>query len=90
MDTQNQNIYNVPQLKTFYYGKDPVAPYATTTLINSGTLPGRSGQGMEHVFRPITQNSGSGDSCCKHGECSGDSNTDNSRPNTGETMFDME
>ncbi|KAK3107099.1 hypothetical protein FSP39_007139 [Pinctada imbricata] len=79
-----QNLYNVPQLKTFYYSKDPVAPYATTTLINAGTLPGRSGSGqdMNHVFRPIPQNSGSGDSCCKH-ECSGDSNTDNSRPNTG-------
>lgn len=67
------NIYNVPQMKTFYHKQDPVAPYATTTLINAGAA-----QHMDHhMFRPIHQNSGSGDSCCKH-ECSGGSNTDNS------------
>ena len=60
----DQNIYNIPDMKTFYK-KDPVAPYATTTLINGGNVSNRP---MEHMFRPIPQNShsgGSGDSCCK-------------------------
>ncbi|XP_062583892.1 roundabout homolog 1-like [Saccostrea cucullata] len=80
---QGPSVYNVPQMKTFYQKKDPVAPYATTTLINAGNAVG--GHSMQdHMFRPITQHSqqsGSGDSgCCKH-ECSGDSNTSHS--NTG-------
>ncbi|VDI07959.1 roundabout, axon guidance receptor 1 [Mytilus galloprovincialis] len=69
VEMQDQNIYNVPQMKTFYHKQDPVAPYATTTLINPGAA-----QHMDHMFRPINQHSGSGDSCCKH-DCSG-SNTD--------------
>ena len=72
VEMQDQgNIYNVPQMKTFYHKQDPVAPYATTTLINPGAA-----QHLDHMFKPINQNSGSGDSCCKH-DCSG-SNTDNS------------
>lgn len=83
---QGPSVYNVPQMKTFYQKKDPVAPYATTTLINAGNAVG--GHSMQdHMFRPITQHSqqsGSGDSgCCKH-ECSGDSNTSHS--NTGEFL----
>lgn len=84
---QGPSVYNVPQMKTFYQKKDPVAPYATTTLINtSGNAVGGGGHSLQdHMFRPITQHSqqsGSGDSgCCKH-ECSGDSNTSHS--NTGE------
>ena len=82
---QGPSVYNVPQMKTFYQKKDPVAPYATTTLINAaGGGPGGHSL-QDHMFRPITQHSqqsGSGDSgCCKH-ECSGDSNTSHS--NTGE------
>ncbi|XP_078326436.1 roundabout homolog 2-like isoform X7 [Crassostrea virginica] len=81
---QGPSVYNVPQMKTFYQKKDPVAPYATTTLINAaGGGPGGHSL-QDHMFRPITQHSqqsGSGDSgCCKH-ECSGDSNTSHS--NTG-------
>ncbi|XP_069115419.1 roundabout homolog 2-like isoform X2 [Argopecten irradians] len=88
MELQDQNIYNIPQMKTFYHKKDPVAPYATTTLINAGLVNagsmGRPAPGMDHMFRPITGTSGgSGDSCCKHEHGSSDSNTDNSRPNTG-------
>lgn len=87
---QGPSVYNVPQMKTFYQKKDPVAPYATTTLINtSGNAVGGGGHSLQdHMFRPITQHSqqsGSGDSgCCKH-ECSGDSNTSHS--NTGENYL---
>ncbi|XP_060067917.1 roundabout homolog 1-like isoform X3 [Ylistrum balloti] len=91
MELQDQNIYNIPQMKTFYHKKDPVAPYATTTLINAGLVNagsmGRPTPGMDHMFRPITGTSGgSGDSCCKHEHGSSDSNTDNSRPNTGSML----
>ncbi|XP_069115422.1 roundabout homolog 2-like isoform X5 [Argopecten irradians] len=91
MELQDQNIYNIPQMKTFYHKKDPVAPYATTTLINAGLVNagsmGRPAPGMDHMFRPITGTSGgSGDSCCKHEHGSSDSNTDNSRPNTGSML----
>lgn len=77
---QGPSVYNVPQMKTFYQKKDPVAPYATTTLINtSGNAVGGGGHSLQdHMFRPITQHS---QQSCKH-ECSGDSNTSHS--NTGE------
>ncbi|GFO45482.1 roundabout homolog 1-like, partial [Plakobranchus ocellatus] len=75
-----------------------VAPYATTTLINKGVNPQqRSGQNLEAPgggFRPInhayvhSSASGSGDSCQKPDMMrSSDSNTDNSRPNTGHYSY---
>ncbi|XP_076457798.1 roundabout homolog 2-like isoform X2 [Babylonia areolata] len=96
----------MPQMKTFYQKPSStpvsVAPYATTTLINTsgagvGVGGGTSGMAkplqsscLEATFRPINQAyvhssaSGSGDSCPKPGDVrSSDSNTDNSRPNTG-------
>ncbi|ESO88452.1 hypothetical protein LOTGIDRAFT_165578 [Lottia gigantea] len=75
VELKDQNIYNtagsIPQMKTFYQKPNStlavsVAPYATTTLINTGQgMPGRSHQGsnqpnvgiyetcMESTFRPI-------------------------------------
>ncbi|KAL5019774.1 hypothetical protein ScPMuIL_002666 [Solemya velum] len=87
LEMKDQNIYNtamndIPQMKTFYQKPHPVAPYATTALINTNNI-NRPIQGMEHLFRPIHQCSGSGDSCQKNDILSSDSNTDNSRPNTG-------
>ncbi|XP_064595276.1 roundabout homolog 1-like isoform X2 [Liolophura sinensis] len=98
-DAQEENVYNtaglLPHMKTFYNKPNtvpiPVAPYASTTIINTGgqfpkPLPGES------VFRPINQGyihqgSGSSDSCIKPDINSSGSNTDNSRPNTGITTI---
>ncbi|KAH9509233.1 hypothetical protein Btru_046533 [Bulinus truncatus] len=92
---------SMPQMKTFYQrpGQPPsssVAPYATTTLINKGgnslTRPGPNSVG-DSGFRPInhayvhSSASGSGDSCQKPDMRSSDSNTDNSRPNTGHYSY---
>ncbi|KAK3587010.1 hypothetical protein CHS0354_016990 [Potamilus streckersoni] len=91
--THDDNIYNTagsssfPELKTFYQKADPVAPYATTTLIESQNIIRQRTQGMDHMFRPINHgyipcSEGSADSCHKPDVASSDSNTDNSRPNT--------
>lgn len=93
-EMKDQNLYNrismnVPQMKTFYQKPNPVpavAPYATTTLINTSNLLGKPLQGSQSAFRPINQGyihhggSGSSDSCLKPDM--GSSDTDNSRPNT--------
>ncbi|XP_055865507.1 roundabout homolog 1-like isoform X5 [Biomphalaria glabrata] len=93
---------SMPQMKIFYQrpGQPPssssVAPYATTTLINKGgnslSRPGPNSVG-DSGFRPInhayvhSSASGSGDSCQKPDMRSSDSNTDNSRPNTGHYSY---
>ncbi|PVD27655.1 hypothetical protein C0Q70_12822 [Pomacea canaliculata] len=95
----------LPQMKTFYQKPSSatmsVAPYATTTLINTcgssigGSMQGKSLQPscMDATFRPInhayvhSSASGSGDSCPKPDMRSSDSNTDNSRPNTGHYSY---
>ena len=88
------NMYNTPNhhmgppMKTFYNKNTvPVAPYATTTLINSlqSTNNMLNKEPTESAFRPIQsgyihQGSGSSDSCLKP-DLSSDSNTDNSRCN---------
>ncbi|KAK6168335.1 hypothetical protein SNE40_020892 [Patella caerulea] len=98
VELKDQNIYNtagmIPQMKTFYQKPNTipvsVAPYATTTLINTTGMPGHSHQGsntcMESTFRPINHayvhSSGSGDSCQKPELRSSDSHSENSGPNT--------
>ncbi|XP_048254248.1 roundabout homolog 2-like isoform X2 [Haliotis rufescens] len=106
VELKDQNIYNsaglMPQMKTFYQKPNSVpvsvAPYATTTLINTSNQTGRPIQtsGMESAFRPInhayvhSSASGSGDSCQKPELRTSDSNTDNSRPNTGCTHDEIQ
>ncbi len=66
------------------------SPYATTTLLSNNLL-NKSGSNEGSAFRPIQkgspyiqqQGSNSSDSCLKQ-DISSESNTDNSRPNTGE------
>ncbi|XP_041372950.1 roundabout homolog 2-like isoform X3 [Gigantopelta aegis] len=97
VELKDQNIYNsagVPQMKTFYQKPNAipltVAPYATTTLINTSNQANRPMQAncMESAFRPInhayvhSSASGSGDSCQKPDMKNSDSNTDNSRQNS--------
>ncbi|XP_059143343.1 roundabout homolog 1-like isoform X3 [Physella acuta] len=90
---------SMPQLKTFYQrpgAPSSVAPYATTTLINKGgnsaSRPSQT-SAADSGFRPInhayvhSSASGSGDSCQKPDMRSSDSNTDNSRPNTGHYSY---
>ncbi|XP_074652332.1 roundabout homolog 2-like isoform X2 [Tubulanus polymorphus] len=90
----NQNCGTLTHMKTFYNKNNailpPVAPYATTTLVNSNNIINKQNSGS--AFTPIQkgyiqQKSNSSDSCVK--QDMGDSNSDNSRPNTGTGMLIM-
>ncbi|XP_053372877.1 roundabout homolog 1-like [Mercenaria mercenaria] len=87
-EQEDDNIYKMagdgsfPELKTFYQRVDPVAPYATTALIQQQHLMKQRQQGIENMFRPINQgyiqhSEGSADSCQKPA-LSTDSNPDQS------------
>ncbi|XP_060573508.1 roundabout homolog 1-like isoform X3 [Ruditapes philippinarum] len=87
-EQEDDSIYKMagdgsfPELKTFYQRVDPVAPYATTALIQQQHLMKQRQQGIENMFRPINQgyiqhSEGSADSCQKPA-LSTDSNPDHS------------
>ncbi|XP_064651159.1 roundabout homolog 2-like isoform X2 [Lineus longissimus] len=91
MQDYNHDTSDVTQMKTFYNKANPislpVAPYATTNLCTSNNLINQ--QSGNSAFTPVknsyiprgVEKSGSNDSCQK--DLMNDSNSDNSRPNTG-------
>ena len=85
-DQLQENLYNTPHIqpppmKTFYNKSAlPVAPYATTTLL-AGTGSNLLNKPTESAFRPIQ--TGPYTIQGNPNDMQNDSNSDNSRPNTG-------